>query len=127
VLDALPLTSRGKVDRAALPAPVRASSAGHVPPSTDAELLVAEIWAELLGVGSIGANDDFFTLGGHSLLATRIAARLRRATGVEVPVRTIFERRTVAELAAALEDLLVAELEELSDEEAERLLSSADH
>ncbi|MFI7041141.1 amino acid adenylation domain-containing protein [Microbispora rosea] len=127
VLDALPLTSRGKVDRAALPAPVRASSAGHVPPSTDAELLVAEIWAELLGVDSIGANDDFFTLGGHSLLATRIAARLRRATGVEVPVRTIFERRTVAELAVALEDLLVAELEELSDEEAERLLSSADH
>ncbi|MEU6413198.1 amino acid adenylation domain-containing protein [Microbispora sp. NPDC046933] len=125
-LDALPLTSRGKVDRAALPAPVRAPSAGHVPPSTDAELLVAEIWAELLGVGSVGANDDFFTLGGHSLLATRIAARLRRATGVEVPVRTIFERRTVAELAVALEDLLVAELEDMSEEEAERLLSSAD-
>ncbi|MEU6430656.1 amino acid adenylation domain-containing protein [Microbispora sp. NPDC046973] len=125
VLESLPLTSRGKVDRAALPAPVRAPSAGHVPPSTDAELLVAEIWAELLGVGSIGANDDFFTLGGHSLLATRIAARLRRATGMEVPVRTIFERRTVAELAVALEDLLVAELEEMSDEEAERLLSSA--
>ncbi|MEU7693420.1 amino acid adenylation domain-containing protein [Microbispora sp. SCL1-1] len=126
VLDALPLTSRGKVDRAALPAPVRASSAGHVAPSTDAELLVAEIWSELLGVDTIGVNDDFFTLGGHSLLATRIAARLRRATGVEVPVRTIFERRTVAELAVALEDLLVAELEEISDEEAERLLSSAD-
>ncbi|MEU7912307.1 amino acid adenylation domain-containing protein [Microbispora bryophytorum] len=125
VLDALPLTSRGKVDRAALPAPVRTSSAGHVPPSTDAELLVAEIWAELLGVDSIGVNDDFFTLGGHSLLATRIAARLRRGTGVEVPVRTIFERRTVAELAVALEDLLVAELENMSDEEAERLLSSA--
>ncbi|GAB3897909.1 hypothetical protein GCM10027612_55050 [Microbispora bryophytorum subsp. camponoti] len=127
VLDALPLTSRGKVDRAALPAPVRTSSAGHVPPSTDAELLVAEIWVELLGVDSIGVNDDFFTLGGHSLLATRIAARLRRGTGVEVPVRTIFERRTVAELAVALEDLLVAELENMSDEEAERLLSSADH
>ncbi|WP_182902458.1 non-ribosomal peptide synthetase [Microbispora sp. H10830] len=125
VLDALPLTSRGKVDRAALPAPVRTPSAGHVPPSTDAELLVAEIWAELLGVGSIGVNDDFFTLGGHSLLATRIAARLRRGTGVEVPVRTIFERRTVAELAVALEDLLVAELENMSEEEAERLLSSA--
>lgn len=125
-LDALPLTSRGKVDRAALPAPVRAPSAGYVPPSTDAELLVAEIWAELLGVGSIGADDDFFALGGHSLLATRIAARLRRATGIEVPVRTIFERRTLAELAVALEDLLVAELEDLSEEEAERLLTSAD-
>ncbi|WP_182905587.1 non-ribosomal peptide synthetase [Microbispora sp. H13382] len=125
VLDSLPLTSRGKVDRTALPAPVRASSAGHVPPDSDAELLVAEIWAELLGVASIGVNDDFFTLGGHSLLATRIAARLRRATGVEVPVRTIFERRTVAELAVALEDLLVAELEDISEEEAERLLSSA--
>ncbi|GGO23322.1 hypothetical protein GCM10010116_47000 [Microbispora rosea subsp. aerata] len=126
VLDSLPLTSRGKVDRAALPAPVRASSAGHVPPSTDAEVLVAEIWAELLGVDSIGVNDDFFTLGGHSLLATRIAARLRRAIGLDVPVRTIFERRTVAELAVAIEDLLVAELEEMSEEEAERLLASAE-
>ncbi|WP_182880587.1 non-ribosomal peptide synthetase [Microbispora sp. H10949] len=125
-LDALPLTSRGKVDRAALPAPVRGPSAGHVPPSTDAELLVAEVWAELLGVASVGADDDFFALGGHSLLATRIAARLRRTTGVEVPVRTIFERRTVADLAVALEDLLVAELEGMSEEEAERLLSSAD-
>ncbi|MEU8194072.1 amino acid adenylation domain-containing protein [Microbispora amethystogenes] len=125
-LDALPLTSRGKVDRAALPAPVRGPSAGHVPPSTDAELLVAEVWAELLGVASVGADDDFFALGGHSLLATRIAARLRRTTGVEVPVRTIFERRTVADLAAALEDLLVAELEGMSEEEAERLLSSAE-
>ncbi|MBO4270193.1 non-ribosomal peptide synthetase [Microbispora triticiradicis] len=125
-LDALPLTSRGKVDRAALPAPVRGPSAGHVPPSTDAELLVAEVWAELLGVATVGADDDFFALGGHSLLATRIAARLRRTTGVEVPVRTIFERRTVADLAVALEDLLVAELEGMSEEEAERLLSSAD-
>lgn len=125
-LDALPLTSRGKVDCAALPAPVRGPSAGHVPPSTDAELLVAEVWAELLGVASVGADDDFFALGGHSLLATRIAARLRRTTGVEVPVRTIFERRTVADLAVALEDLLVAELEGMSEEEAERLLSSAD-
>ncbi|WP_182875277.1 non-ribosomal peptide synthetase [Microbispora sp. H10670] len=125
-LDALPLTSRGKVDRAALPAPVRGPSAGHVPPSSDAELLVAEVWAELLGVASVGADDDFFALGGHSLLATRIAARLRRTTGVEVPVRTIFERRTVADLAVALEDLLVAELEGMSEEEAERLLSSAD-
>ncbi|WP_169946195.1 non-ribosomal peptide synthetase [Microbispora sp. H11081] len=125
VLDSLPLTSRGKVDRAALPAPVRETSAGHVPPGTDAELLVAEIWAELLGIAAVGVNDDFFTLGGHSLLATRIAARLRRATGVEVPMRTIFERRTVAELAVALEDLLVADLENMSEEEAERLLSSA--
>ncbi len=125
-LDALPLTARGKIDRAALPEPVRAASAGQVPPRTDAERLVAGTWEELLGVEAVSAFDDFFALGGHSLLATRIAARLRRTTGVEVPVRTIFESRTVAELASALEDLLIAELAGMSDEEAERLLSTSE-
>ncbi|WP_067171727.1 non-ribosomal peptide synthetase [Microtetraspora niveoalba] len=123
-LDALPLTARGKIDRAALPEPARASSPADVPPRTDAEKLVAGIWEELLDVPAVGAFDDFFTLGGHSLLATRIAARLRRTTGVEVPVRTVFEARTVAELASAVEELLIAELDGMTDEEAERLLAS---
>ncbi|WP_067132261.1 non-ribosomal peptide synthetase [Microtetraspora malaysiensis] len=123
-LDALPLTARGKIDRAALPEPERAFAPADVPPRTDAEKLVAGIWEELLGVPGVGAFDDFFALGGHSLFATRVAARLRRTTGVEVPVRTVFEARTVAELASAVEDLLIAELDGMTDEEAERLLAS---
>ncbi|WP_433225118.1 phosphopantetheine-binding protein [Microtetraspora malaysiensis] len=123
-LDALPLTARGKIDRTALPEPERASAPADVLPRTDAEKLVAGIWEELLGVPGVGAFDDFFALGGHSLFATRVAARLRRTTGVEVPVRTVFEARTVAELASAVEDLLIAELDGMTDEEAERLLAS---
>ncbi|MBG0829763.1 amino acid adenylation domain-containing protein [Planomonospora sp. ID67723] len=123
-LDELPLTTRGKIDRAALPDPGRVSAAraAHVPPRTDAERLVAAIWSEQLGVTAVGALDDFFSLGGHSLLATRIAARLRAGTGLEVPIRMVFAHRTVAALAAAVEDLLVEELSGLTDEEAVALL-----
>ncbi len=117
-LDALPLTVQGKVDRRALPAPDRPT--GHVPVRTDAEQLVADVWAGVLGVERVGATDDFFALGGHSLLAVRVAARLRDT--VEVPLRTLFERRTVADLAIAVEELLLAELAGLSDEEALRQL-----
>ncbi|WP_449064815.1 non-ribosomal peptide synthetase [Planomonospora algeriensis] len=121
-LEALPLTSSGKVDRAALPEPDLVPAAGRVPPRTDAEKLVAGIWEELLGVTGPGVFDDFFALGGHSLLATRVAARIRRATGVEVPVRTVFARATIAELAAAVEELLIEELAGMTDEEALELL-----
>ncbi|GAA3445986.1 non-ribosomal peptide synthetase [Planomonospora venezuelensis] len=126
-LDELPLTTRGKIDRAALPDPGQASAAraAHVPPRTDAERLVAAIWSEQLGVTAVGALDDFFSLGGHSLLATRIAARLRAETGLEVPIRMVFAHRTVAALAAAVEDLLVEELSGLTDEEAVALLGGA--
>ncbi|MBO3751358.1 amino acid adenylation domain-containing protein [Streptosporangiaceae bacterium NEAU-GS5] len=121
-LDALPLTRAGKVDRAALPPPDKPAAAERVPPRGDAEELVAGIWRDLLGVEP-GAFDDFFALGGHSLMATRVAARLRRAVGVEVPIRTIFERPSVAGLAAAVEELVVAELAEMTDEEAYVLLA----
>ncbi|MFI6507717.1 amino acid adenylation domain-containing protein [Streptosporangium sp. NPDC050855] len=125
-LDALPLTTSGKVDRAALPEPAApVPSAGRVEPRTDAERLVAGIWDELLGAGPVGVFDDFFALGGHSLLATRVAARIRRATGIEVPIRTVFARSTVAGLAEALEELLIEELEALSDEEAMELLADS--
>ncbi|MEU6742243.1 amino acid adenylation domain-containing protein [Streptosporangium sandarakinum] len=125
-LDALPLTPGGKVDRAALPAPQTAPDAGRVLPRTDGERLVASIWEELLGTGPVGAFDDFFALGGHSLLATRVAARIRRATGVEVPIKTIFAGSTVAALAEEVERLLVEELAALSEEEAEALLAGAE-
>ncbi|GAA0435579.1 hypothetical protein Acor_55920 [Acrocarpospora corrugata] len=121
-LPALPLTPNGKLDRRALPAP-HAPETRFVAPSGDAEELVAHIWCELLGLERVSAADDFFRLGGHSLLAVRVGARLWATTGVEIPILTIFTRRTVAGLAAELEERLMSELSELSEEEAERLLN----
>jgi amino acid adenylation domain-containing protein/non-ribosomal peptide synthase protein (TIGR01720 family) len=99
-LDALPLTSHGKLDRRAL-APVDAGDdgAGYVAPRTPAEEVLCAVWAEVLDVPRVGVEDDFFALGGHSLLATRVIARVREAFGAEVPLRALLEARTVAALA----------------------------
>nr|WSX75586.1 amino acid adenylation domain-containing protein [Streptomyces sp. NBC_00899] len=120
-VDALPLTPSGKLDRAALPAPTVTRE--RVAPRTDAELLVADVYAEVLGIPGVGALDDFFALGGHSLLAVRVIARLRAATEVDLPIRTLFDQGSVAGVAQALEDRLFAELDRLSEEEAARLLA----
>ncbi|MFJ6610333.1 amino acid adenylation domain-containing protein [Streptomyces sp. NPDC091289] len=126
VLDALPLTPNGKVDRRALPAPEQRPDLGpgYVAPRTDAEGLVAEVWTEVLGLDRVGALDDFFDLGGHSLLATRVVARIRAAAGPAVPLRALFVHRTVEAFAVAVEDLLLAEIEALTDEDAEHLLAA---
>ncbi|MBG0815920.1 non-ribosomal peptide synthetase [Planomonospora sp. ID82291] len=123
VVDALPLTPNGKVDRSALPEPPAAVRA-HVAPRGDAEELVAEVFAEVLGVTGIGAFDDFFALGGHSLSAARVVSRIRALAEVDVPIRTLFARSTVAGLAAEVEELLVAELAALPEEEARRLMEA---
>ncbi|HEY0777636.1 MAG TPA: amino acid adenylation domain-containing protein [Gemmatirosa sp.] len=105
-LTALPLTPSGKTDRAALPAPqanavalVPSSGNVFVEPRTPAERLVADLWADALRVGRIGAYDDFFQLGGHSLMAAQVLGRLRRDHGVELPYRRIFEAPTVERFA----------------------------
>jgi hypothetical protein len=120
-LDALPLTPGGKLDRAALPAPARTTPA--LAPRTDAEVLVAEVFADVLGAREVGALDDFFALGGHSLLAVKVVARLRAATEVDLPIRTLFDHGTVAGVAQALEDALLAEIDQLTEAEADRLLT----
>jgi amino acid adenylation domain-containing protein len=103
VLDALPLSPNGKIDRTALPEPVPAPTGADLSPaSTDSERLVAAIWAEILGVDQVGAHDNFFGLGGNSLAAVRVALRLSRETGTRIPPRLVFAARTVRELARRL-------------------------
>nr|APZ78729.1 nonribosomal peptide synthetase [Myxococcus sp.] len=104
VVDALPLTPNGKVDTAALELRARESQAPteSSAPRTPHEEILAGIWSAVLGQERVGIHDDFFDLGGHSLKATQVIARAREAFGLEVPVRAIFEHRTVAQLAQAL-------------------------
>ncbi|WP_447002781.1 amino acid adenylation domain-containing protein [Saccharothrix isguenensis] len=99
-LEAFPLTPNGKLDRAALPAPVVGTAAeGYVEPRTPAERRVADVWSDVLGVPRVGALDDFFALGGDSILAVRALSRLGG-----LPVRAMFDHRTVAALAETLPD-----------------------
>jgi amino acid adenylation domain-containing protein len=103
LLDALPLTPNSKVDRQALPAPDRAlAAAAYRAPRTPTEEVLADQWAQLLGLARVGRGDNFFDLGGHSLLATQLIARVRMAFAVELPLRTLFEAPTIAELSACI-------------------------
>ncbi|GGF50064.1 non-ribosomal peptide synthetase [Marmoricola endophyticus] len=103
VLDDLPLTRNGKLDRRALPEPERAGSTGRLP-ATPREQAVAALFGEVLGASEVGAEDGFFELGGHSLLATRLVALLRERLGIELPVRALFETPTVEGLARRIDD-----------------------
>jgi amino acid adenylation domain-containing protein len=106
MLEALPLTANGKVDRRALPEPGTEAGVGceeYVAPRTAAEEAIASIWAEVLGVERVSAHDNFFDLGGHSLLATQVVSRAEEALGVELTLDKLFDSPTVAGLAAAAE------------------------
>ncbi|MGW5388526.1 amino acid adenylation domain-containing protein, partial [Nocardia sp. NPDC003963] len=103
VLDAFPLNTSGKLDRKALPAPVFETREFRAP-STPIEEIVAGVFADVLGVERVGADDDFFALGGNSLIATQVAARLGAALDSTVPVRLLFEAATVSALAARIQE-----------------------
>jgi amino acid adenylation domain-containing protein len=100
-LDDLPRTASGKLDRAALPPPGDLPAATGEAPATVIEEVLAAIWAELLGVGSMSREDSFFDLGGHSLLATRVVSRISQTMGIELPVKAVFEAPTLAGLVEA--------------------------
>ncbi|OBB23887.1 hypothetical protein A5792_31400 [Mycolicibacterium peregrinum] len=102
VLAEMPLTSSGKIDRRALPAPTFVATSFRAP-QTPTEKTVAEVFTEVLGLGRVGLDDDFFALGGDSLIAIRVCARLQSALGREVPVRYLFEAPTVGVLADYLD------------------------
>jgi syringomycin synthetase protein SyrE len=137
VLEKLPLTANGKLDRRALPDPgAPAPAAAWEAPASETEHAVAAARREVLGVERVGATDDLFHLGGHSLKATRILTRIGARFGVTLPVRVIFDHPTVRGLAARVDEqltrlhtedeALLAWLESLSDEEAERMLADGE-
>ena len=108
VLDRLPLTVNGKLDRRALPDPDFGGLSTGREPSTPAEQIMTELFAEVLGLATVGVDDNFFDLGGHSLLATRLAGRIHAATGTVVSIRQIFGTPTPAGLAPLIADTVSA-------------------
>ncbi len=138
IQDELPLTPTGKVDRLALPAPSRTRpdlDAKFVAPRTRVEATLCAIWGEVLGLDQVGIHDHFLELGGNSLAASRVITRILESIGVDLPLRTLFEVPTVVDMAAVIEQRLecspereergriLAALEQLSEEEAQRLLA----
>jgi amino acid adenylation domain-containing protein len=113
-LDRLPLTPNGKVDRRALPCPeqvMQEEEKDFASPRTPVEEMIADIYASVLHLKSVGVNDNFFELGGHSLLATQIISRIRETFKVELPLRTLFVNPTVTGLAASVGAELNSEIE----------------
>jgi len=105
MLDNLPLTANGKVDQKALPPPslaIARKSTPPISPTTSLEAALVELWSQLLGRNPIGIDDNFFELGGHSLLATQLVSRIRDRLQIELPLRSVFETPTIAELAQTI-------------------------
>ncbi|WP_442936453.1 non-ribosomal peptide synthase/polyketide synthase [Nostoc sp.] len=113
ILESLPLTSNGKVDRRALPAPEPSGTLSdkYVAPRTPLEEILAQIWVQVLKIELVGRHDNFFTLGGHSLLATQLVSRVRSSLKVELPLRSLFAAPTIAELVQLIQQLQQQDIE----------------
>ncbi|MFC4311650.1 phosphopantetheine-binding protein, partial [Steroidobacter flavus] len=106
------LTPNGKVDRRALPNPQgRPEELGeYVPPRTELEQALADVWIQLLQIDQVGVQDNFFDIGGHSLLATRVVTHISELLDIELPLRAIFENPTIEALSAYIVDEIAAEM-----------------
>jgi acyl carrier protein len=137
-MDSMPLAPSGKIDRRALPAPSDTRPELAIPfiaPRTLVEKDLAVIWATLLSLDRVGIHDNFFDLGGHSLLATRVVSRVIDHFQLELPIRSLFQSPTVAEMAVVITEnqakkldeadlqRILSDLESLSDENAQKLLA----
>ncbi len=125
-LPAMPLTANGKVDRLALPEPNAENTLRDeefIRPRTPIEQRLAATLCSLLNLSEVSVNDNFFLLGGHSLLGTQLIVRIRSTFGVDLALRTLFDAPTIADLSAAIEQQIVAKVESMSEEEAQRLLA----
>jgi hypothetical protein len=120
-LDAFPLNANGKLDRRALPEPDQSAVASRAydAPLGDVELALARLWQELLGLERVGRHDDFFELGGHSLLAVQLVGRVAADMGVELSLRTVFDRPVLAHMADTLTTLQLAAHESATDDDGD--------
>ncbi|MDJ0836306.1 MAG: amino acid adenylation domain-containing protein [Acidobacteriota bacterium] len=116
LLDQLPRTAGGKIDRRALPVPQWTQTADYQPPQSEVEKALAEIWAEVLKLDKVGRNDQFFDLGGHSLLATRLLSRISKQLGIDLNLRAVFKKQSLTELAEFIEILQLVEPVQETDE-----------
>jgi acyl carrier protein len=116
LLDRLPLTSNGKLDRKALPGPnfVQACAVNYVAPRTEVEAVLAAIWSEVLGVEQVGVEDNFFELGGDSLRRLQVTSRIKASFDVDVTPRDIQVAGTVSALAELVEEKVLSELERVA-------------
>ncbi|NER31477.1 MAG: non-ribosomal peptide synthetase, partial [Symploca sp. SIO1C4] len=106
ILESLPLTANGKINRRALPVPdVRERTKKYIAPQTPTEEILAQIWGQVLKVEQVSIEDNFFELGGHSLLATQLVSRIRDTFQMELPLRELFSSATVSQLANSIEKL----------------------
>lgn len=143
-LQSMPLTHNGKIDRDSLPQPGYEKTnlqPTYVAPRNPAEMKMAAIWEEVLGIKEVGVEANFFDLGGHSLLATRLLSRIREAFQTELPLHALFDAPTVAGLTSKLEDMgmmgmdmdpvllseLLTELNNLPEEEREAVMRELPH
>ncbi|MEP6619265.1 MAG: amino acid adenylation domain-containing protein [bacterium] len=122
LLEALPLTPNGKVDARALPVPgatTMTAEDAQVAPSTETERQLVTIWMDVLKKESVGVTDNFLAMGGHSLLAIRVLGKISRAFGVRLPLRTLFDAPTIAQLAEVVElEQKIAALDRMAKEDA---------
>jgi acyl carrier protein len=126
VMEKLPETPSGKLDRRALPVPegaLRSETSEYVAPRSPMEEELVGIWRELLSVDRVGVRDNFFELGGHSLLATQLASRVRRAYGVEIPLRSVFHAPTVEALSV---EIVLRQAGSADSDELTRLLAEVE-